>query len=307
MQISKNMNLENILTVVTDDINNGHLEIPGDVASIGNGACYKLPELESVTICDGVKRVGDFVFMNCENLTKVEIPNSVEKIGESCFSHCDSLESITIPNSVKEIGNFAFKGSGLKTLEMPAHFEKESGWRTRLGLPAGVKVSYLKEEVVEEEKTVKNESDTDEDDASSVFDIFADVLCEVLGINCEDEKEEEKKENDEMNQEKEIDLEEKCSVEDIIKFIDEEGYEKISGKAFMVNKEGIIEAVRQLMHDMIEEFKGDSDLEQDIQREMSDFKKWYDEMSQMEKIALQNDSLHKTVDDFMNGLGKNGK
>ena len=284
MQISKNMNLENILTVVTDDINNGHLEIPGDVASIGNGACYKLPELESVTICDGVKRVGDFVFMNCENLTKVEIPNSV-----------------------KEIGNFAFKGSGLKTLEMPAHFEKESGWRTRLGLPAGVKVSYLKEEVVEEEKTVKNESDTDEDDASSVFDIFADVLCEVLGINCEDEKEEEKKENDEMNQEKEIDLEEKCSVEDIIKFIDEEGYEKISGKAFMVNKEGIIEAVRQLMHDMIEEFKGDSDLEQDIQREMSDFKKWYDEMSQMEKIALQNDSLHKTVDDFMNGLGKNGK
>jgi hypothetical protein len=54
-------------------------------------------------------KIGDFAFVDCENLVGITIPNSVTSIGWQAFWGC-GLTSITIPNSVTSIGESAFSG-----------------------------------------------------------------------------------------------------------------------------------------------------------------------------------------------------
>lgn len=54
----------------------------------------------SITIPDGVKYIGDFVFFYCRELISVTIPDSVTSIGNHVFSYCSKLQSITIPDSI---------------------------------------------------------------------------------------------------------------------------------------------------------------------------------------------------------------
>jgi hypothetical protein len=65
-------------------------------------------ESSEVTIPKSVTKIGDKVFLNCDNLTTVSIPNSVLNIGNEAFSNCSALTDIVIPNSVTSIGEDAF-------------------------------------------------------------------------------------------------------------------------------------------------------------------------------------------------------
>lgn len=47
------------------------------------------------------------------------LPVSVEEIENSAFENCNSLKSICLPILLKTIGDAAFKGTGLRTLDIP--------------------------------------------------------------------------------------------------------------------------------------------------------------------------------------------
>ena len=47
------------------------------------------------------------------------LPVSVEEIENSAFENCESLKSISLPILLKTIGDAAFKGTGLRTLDIP--------------------------------------------------------------------------------------------------------------------------------------------------------------------------------------------
>lgn len=64
--------------------------------------------LNSVTLSDSVKAVGDFAFYGCEGLTNITIGNGVTSLGDLAFYGCSGLSNITIGNNVTVIGNFAF-------------------------------------------------------------------------------------------------------------------------------------------------------------------------------------------------------
>ena len=66
------------------------------------------PWATSVTIPDGVTKIGNYAFNGCKALTSVTIPNSVTFIGGSAFYGCEALTSVTIPNSVTSIGSNVF-------------------------------------------------------------------------------------------------------------------------------------------------------------------------------------------------------
>ena len=89
----------NILTVT---IENG-------VTRIGNDAFRGCTGLTSVTIGDSVTSIGEYAFSSCSSLTSVTIGDSVTSIGNLAFSYCTSLASVTIPDSVKSIGGGAFR------------------------------------------------------------------------------------------------------------------------------------------------------------------------------------------------------
>ena len=71
-----------------------------------------------VIIGDGVTSIGNELFSSCTSLQSITIPNGVTRIGEGAFSSA-ALTSITIPNSVTSIGDNAFIFSGLTSVTIP--------------------------------------------------------------------------------------------------------------------------------------------------------------------------------------------
>ena len=87
------------------------------VIVIPNGRIMIRPEeftgnflVESVTIPESVKHIGEHAFANCKNLSEVIISDNVFNIDCGAFSNCESLGEIFIPNSVTNIGADAFYG-----------------------------------------------------------------------------------------------------------------------------------------------------------------------------------------------------
>lgn len=61
-----------------------------------------------MTIPEGVTKIEEGTFSNCEFLTNVEIPKSITTIGSAAFEYCSALTCITIPEGIEYIQSFAF-------------------------------------------------------------------------------------------------------------------------------------------------------------------------------------------------------
>lgn len=81
--------------------------------------------ISSLTIGEGVTRIGDYAFMLCSFVTEVVIPESVTSMGDWAFIDCSSLEMITFEkgsklesiSGVRDLG--AFDGAiNLTTVDM---------------------------------------------------------------------------------------------------------------------------------------------------------------------------------------------
>lgn len=65
-------------------------------------------DLTSISIPDGVTRIGTLAFNDCIRLTSINLPNSVTTIEREAFAGCTGLTSVSLPNSVTTIGREAF-------------------------------------------------------------------------------------------------------------------------------------------------------------------------------------------------------
>ena len=79
------------------------------VTAIGARA-FEGSSVTSVTIPDGVAKIGQMAFSDCALLTSVTLPSTLTSIGDCAFDGCAKLKSITIPSSVVSIGDDAFDG-----------------------------------------------------------------------------------------------------------------------------------------------------------------------------------------------------
>ena len=95
-----------------------HNNLP--VTKISYNAFYKLENIISVIVPNGVKEIQGGAFSKCINLTSVEIPNSVTDIGMEAFYRCSSLQDLVINEGLSYIGEEAFYGCvGLTEIEFP--------------------------------------------------------------------------------------------------------------------------------------------------------------------------------------------
>ncbi|MBR2549711.1 MAG: leucine-rich repeat protein [Clostridiales bacterium] len=79
-----------------------------------------ISSIKSVVIDSGVTSIGNYAFINCENLTSVTIPSSVTSIDKYAFGSCTSLAGITIPENVTSIGEGVFYGcTSLASITIP--------------------------------------------------------------------------------------------------------------------------------------------------------------------------------------------
>jgi hypothetical protein len=65
--------------------------------------------IKSVSLQEGIKRIGSSCFEYCYNLKSVSLPKSLEIIDSSAFENCSRLEEISIPSGVTKIDSFAFR------------------------------------------------------------------------------------------------------------------------------------------------------------------------------------------------------
>lgn len=65
-------------------------------------------KINKIVVKEGVTSIGEFAFLNCQNVTRVELPDSLESIGSYAFKNCKQMSEMTIPANVTYIGPYAF-------------------------------------------------------------------------------------------------------------------------------------------------------------------------------------------------------
>ena len=113
------------------------------IAYSGNSIALTLPES-----CNGEPyEIGDDAFNNSTTLKSVTVPEGVTRIGKFAFYECESLVSVTLPQSLTEIGEYAFYNSGLTEITLPAGVKviKESAFEgcealAAVALPNGLEI-----------------------------------------------------------------------------------------------------------------------------------------------------------------------
>ena len=76
--------------------------------------------ITSVEIAEGILKIGNQAFADCESLLRVTLPESIVEIGYEAFCGCKKLQEIEIPQSVKVIGRGAFADcSSLQRVVLP--------------------------------------------------------------------------------------------------------------------------------------------------------------------------------------------
>ena len=85
--------------------------------------------LEEVELPEGLEEIGDSAFECCESLKNVEIPSTVKKIGFKAYFMCENLKekTVVVPEGVTSIGQWAFYGTWISEIYLPATLEEIEG------------------------------------------------------------------------------------------------------------------------------------------------------------------------------------
>lgn len=100
------------------------VNIPNPDCEIGN-SCFSNSQVSSITLPQGMKRLGRHVFFYCVNLTSLTLPEGMEEIGMMCFSSCN-LTSVNLPSTMVKLDSCAlqdnpFTSINLKNVKFVGH------------------------------------------------------------------------------------------------------------------------------------------------------------------------------------------
>ena len=95
------------------------ITIPASVTKYGMYAFRNCKALETVTLLSTAD-IGSGMFTNCTKLTTVSIPDGLKKLGYQAFEGCTLLENVKLPSSVVEINGSVFKGcTSIESIVIP--------------------------------------------------------------------------------------------------------------------------------------------------------------------------------------------
>ena len=87
-----------------------------------SGVFGRCTGLETVTLPDGLNKIGVVAFYGCTSLKNVTIPSTVTVLGQWAFYNCSSLEGILLPDGITSIERYTFNEcTSLRTLTLPAN------------------------------------------------------------------------------------------------------------------------------------------------------------------------------------------
>lgn len=86
------------------------IKLPDGLLRICEGAFCDCDNLIKINIPDGIKRIREYTFAGCVNLKDLILPDGLIEIGNSAFANCQSFKRMDIPDGVTSIGEYAFEG-----------------------------------------------------------------------------------------------------------------------------------------------------------------------------------------------------
>lgn len=103
-----------------DKSNIKSVKIQNGIDKISDTAFSECNAIESVTISNSVTSIGAYSFIFCKNVVSIDIPDSVTYIGNYAFEGCEKLSLNKLPNNLITIGDGAFMGcQDIKELDIP--------------------------------------------------------------------------------------------------------------------------------------------------------------------------------------------
>ncbi len=92
------------------------LTLPNGVKVIGNEAFASHATLRQVTLPLSVEEIGYFAFQTASALEKITFNEGLDRIGQYAFGNCNHLKSVQLPASLRQILSGAFYGTPLQTI-----------------------------------------------------------------------------------------------------------------------------------------------------------------------------------------------
>lgn len=86
----------------------GRMVFDGPVTLIGKAAFRSIDNLETITLPNGIKKLGGYAFHGNDYLKSIKLPDYLEEIYQDAFHLCKAITELTLPDSVTRIGDEAF-------------------------------------------------------------------------------------------------------------------------------------------------------------------------------------------------------
>ena len=99
------------------------------VGTIGNSAFEGCINLTSITIPEGITKIGDKAFTtnsSSAGITSVQLPKTLKEIGKQAFQR-SALTEIILPPSLDVIGEFAFHSTNITEIRLPSSLKSIGG------------------------------------------------------------------------------------------------------------------------------------------------------------------------------------
>ena len=104
------------------------IEIPKSLENTGASryiGTFAGTSLKSVTFEEGITKIPDNLFQNCQSLEYISLPDTIISVGSNAFKNCSLLKEVILPNDIKYIGNEAFCDcTNLSNIKLPKSLEK---------------------------------------------------------------------------------------------------------------------------------------------------------------------------------------
>jgi len=85
-----------------------YVEILPCVKEIPDRAFQGCHRLRSIIFHEGLEKIGDYAFYNCESLEGITFPSTLIEIGDCAFDGCYELREVVLNEGLKKIGEWAF-------------------------------------------------------------------------------------------------------------------------------------------------------------------------------------------------------
>ena len=82
--------------------------------------------ITKASFAEGVAKIPDRIFEDCQQLTEVTLPETVTAIDDAAFYNCSSLSKFTFHEGITFIGSYAFKKTALTEAALPSTLKKAS-------------------------------------------------------------------------------------------------------------------------------------------------------------------------------------